>query len=185
VHGHAAFHCTTALWAEDAMTAWEGIVPSIPVFAAHARGVLTDVRAELVQAGVPPALAAEVVEFLPLALARALLDGMGVRFADHCARRTARYSGLKPATAMNSNSPRLLTSPAVAKPSRKTGSSDRSFLPITRPSAVCRTLNSGCPAEGIEVGPPVLLANDRDQRPFDDTSGGPQPRARRRWRLWA
>jgi hypothetical protein len=166
------------------MTAREGIVLSIPVFGAHARGGLTDVRAELVRAGVPPALAAEVVEFLPLALARAMLEGMGVRFADHYVRQTAlgRVIGRKLLT----EEPVFREGLAIAGEVSNLGESEfmavAGFSPEFR--AVRRALNSGCPAEGIEVGPPVLLANDGDARPFDDTSGGPQPRARRGWRLW-
>jgi hypothetical protein len=72
------------------MTAREAILLAMPVFSEHARGVLSVIRAELEKAGVPRKLAAEVVEFLPLALARALLDGMGVHFEDHYVRQTAR-----------------------------------------------------------------------------------------------
>jgi hypothetical protein len=72
------------------MTVREAIQLAVPVFAANARGGLFAIRQGLEAAGVPPRLAAEVVEFLPLALARALLDGMGVHFEDHYVRQTAR-----------------------------------------------------------------------------------------------
>ena len=72
------------------MTVRDAILLAIPVFAAHPRGGPADVRAGLEAAGVPAGLAAEIVEFLPLALARAMLDGMGIQFADHYVRQTAQ-----------------------------------------------------------------------------------------------
>src|SRR5687768_11741432 len=71
------------------MTVREAILRAVPVFAAHS-GRPDDLRAALTEAGLPVGLAAEVVEFLPIAVARAMLDGMGVRFADHYVRQTAQ-----------------------------------------------------------------------------------------------
>ena len=72
------------------MTVRDAILLAMPVFVAHARDGSSAVRGELKKAGIPAKLAAEIVEFLPLALARAMLEGMGVQFADHYVRQTAQ-----------------------------------------------------------------------------------------------
>ena len=72
------------------MTVREAILRAVPVFASHAGGGPDALRDELNKVGIPIALAAEVVEFLPIAVARAMLDGMGVVFADHYVRQTAQ-----------------------------------------------------------------------------------------------
>ncbi len=166
------------------MTVREAILLAVPVFAAHARGGPSAVRGELERAGVPAGLAAEVVEFLPLALARALLDGMGVRFADHYVRRTAqgRVVGQK----LLADEPVYREGLAVADEVSRMG--EDAFMAVAGRSeeyrAVSRALNAGARAEELECPPPVVLANHDDRRAFDDTSGGPQPRARAWWQFW-
>jgi hypothetical protein len=68
-------------------------------------------------------------------------------------RRIARYSGLSPATAMNSRSPTLLTSAAAASPSRKTRSPARRFRPITRPRGLPDVVVGESRAPAVEHGP--------------------------------
>jgi hypothetical protein len=166
------------------MTPRDAILLAIPVFAAHARSGLTDIRAGLEAPGVPPALAAEVVEFLPIALARAMLEGMGIQFANHYVRQTAqgRVIGRKSL----SEEPVYREGLAIAAEVSNLGESEfmavADFSPEYR--AIRRAMNCGSAAEGIELGPPVLLANDADRRTFDDTSGGRQPRSRAWWQFW-
>src|SRR6476469_8731082 len=74
----------------NVMTVRDAILLAVPVFAAHDRGDPSAVRGELEKAGIPAGLAAEIVEFLPVALARAMLEGMGIQFADHYVRQTAQ-----------------------------------------------------------------------------------------------
>src|SRR5690349_7146906 len=142
------------------MTARDAILLAIPVFAAHARGGLPDVRAGLEASGIPPALAAEVVEFLPVALARAMLDGMGVRFADHYVRQTAQ--GRVIGQRRLADEPVYREGLAIAAEVSNLGEggfmAEAEFSPEYR--AVRRAMNSGTPAGGIELGPVVLLAND-------------------------
>lgn len=160
------------------MTARDAILLAIPVFEAHQRDGPADLRAALEAAGIPRALAAEVVEFLPLALARSLLDGMGVRFADHYVRRTAQ--GREIGTRPLAEEPVFREGMAVACEVSALGTG--AFLAVAGRSeeyrAVGRALDAGGRAEDLECHPPVVSAGYDDRRAFDDTSGGRQPRGR-------
>jgi hypothetical protein len=166
------------------MTVRDAILLAVPVFAAHARGGLYDIRGGLEAAGVPPALAAEIVEFLPVALARAMLNGMDIRFADHYVRQTSQ--GQVIGQKLLSDEPVYREGLVIAGEISGLGESEfmavAEFSPEYR--AVRRAMNSGSPAKDIELGPLVVLANDGDRRAFDDTSGGQQPRAKVWWQFW-
>lgn len=166
------------------MTVRDAILLAIPVFEAIPNGDPSDLRAGLVASGVPAGLAAGLVDFLPLAFARALLDGMGVRFADHYVRRTAqgRVIGTKPLA----DEPVYREGLAVA--CEVSGMGEGAFLAVAERSeeyrAVSRALNAGRRADDLECLPPVVSAGHDDRRSFDDTSGGRQPRERPWWRPW-
>jgi hypothetical protein len=166
------------------MTIRDAILLAVPVFAAHARGGLSDVRGELEKDGIPADLAAEIVEFLPVALARAMLDGMGIQFADHYVRRTAqgRVIGQK----LLADEPVYREGLAIA--GEISGMGEDAFMAVAGWSseyrAINRAMNAGSPAEDLRCGPPVVLAHDGDRRHFDDTSGGTQPRAKAWWQFW-
>jgi hypothetical protein len=166
------------------MTVRDAILLAIPVFAAHPRGGLSDVRAGLEAAGVPAGLAAEIVEFLPLALARAMLNGMGVRFADHYVRQTAQ--GKVIGQKLLADEPVYREGLAIA--GEVSGMGEDAFMAVAGWSpeyrAVGRAMNAGSRAEDLECPPPVVLANYEDRRAFDDTSGGTQPRAKGWWQFW-
>jgi hypothetical protein len=166
------------------MTARDAILLAIPVFEAHQRDGPTDLRARLEEAGIPHALAAEVVDFLPLALARSLLAGMGVRFADHYVRQTAQ--GREIGTRRLADEPVFREGLVIAGEVSCLGSAG--FLAVAGRSeeyrAVSRALDAGGRAEDLECRPPVVSAGHDDRRTFDDTSGGRQPRGRTWWRPW-
>jgi hypothetical protein len=165
------------------MTVREAILLAMPVFAAHAGGGLYVIREELESAGVPRRLAAEIVEFLPMALARALLDGMGVHFEDHYVRQTARgrVIGRKPLA----DEPVFREGLALANELSDDGTT---FLAVAGWSAeyraINKAMNSGSRPEDLRCAPPVVFAEHDDERSFDDTSGGVQPRARAWWQFW-
>lgn len=165
------------------MTVREAILLAVPVFAANARGGLFVIRQELEKAGVSHRLAAEIVEFLPLALARALLDGMGVHFEDHYVRQTARgrVIGHKPLA----DEPVFREGLALAN---ELSGDSVMFLAVavwsTEYKAINQAMNSGSRPEDLRCAPPVVFAEYDDERDFDDTSGGVQPRAKAWWQFW-
>jgi hypothetical protein len=166
------------------MTNREAILLAVPLFAAHARGGPSAVRSELGKAGVPAPLAAEIVEFLPVALARAMLDGMGITFADHYVRQTAqgRVIGEK----LLGDEPVYCEGLAIA--GEISGMGEDVFMAVACWSpeyqAINRAMNAGSRAEDLQCAPPVMLANHEDQRTFDDTSGGAQPQVKPWWQFW-
>jgi hypothetical protein len=166
------------------MTTRDAILLAVPAFAAHARGGPSAVRGELEKAGVPAPLAAEIVEFLPVALARAMLDGMGIEFADHYVRQTAqgRVIGEK----LLGDEPVYREGLAIA--GEISGMGEDVFIAVAGRSpeyqAINRAMNSGSRPEDLQCAPPVMLANPEDQRTFDDTSGGTQPRVKAWWQFW-
>lgn len=166
------------------MTVRDAILLAIPVFEAYPNGGPADLRAKLAEGGVPPDLAAEVVDFLPLAFARAMLDGMGVRFADHYVRRTAQ--GREIGTKRLADEPVFREGLTIA--CEVSGLGDGAFLAVAGRSpeyrAVSRALDGGARPEDMECHPPVVSANHDDRRAFDDTSGGRQARERPWWQLW-
>lgn len=165
------------------MTVRDAILLAPPVFAAHARGGLRAIRLGLEEAGVPPRLAVEIVEFLPLALARALLDGMGVHFEDYYVRHTSggRVIGQKSLA----DEPVFREGLAAADELSGDGAA---YLAVAGWSAeyqaINKAMNAGARPENLRFGPPVVLADHDDERRFDDTSGGAQPRDRAWWQFW-
>ncbi|QJW99730.1 hypothetical protein [Frigoriglobus tundricola] len=164
------------------MTVREAILRAVPVFAAHTGGGPDALRSELTTAGLPAALAAEVVEFLPIAVARAMLNGMGVRFADFYVRQSAQ--GQVIGQKRLDEEPVYSAGLAMADEIGRMG--DYALTAVVNYSseyqAISRALNGGSRAEDLTCAPPVMLANNDDRRAFDDTSGG-APR-KPWWRLW-
>ena len=165
-----------------AMTVREAILRAVPVFAAHAGGGPGELRDELTAAGLSAALAAEVVEFLPIAVARAMLNGMGVRFADHYVRQTAQ--GQVIGQKRLDDEPVYREGLAMADEIGRMG--DAALTAVVNFSseyqAISKALSGGKRPEDLTCAPPVMLANNDDARAFDDTSGG----AARKpwWKLW-
>jgi hypothetical protein len=164
------------------MTVREAILRAVPVFAAHAGGGPDELRAELTGAGLSAALAAEVVEFLPIAVARAVLNGMGVRFADHYVRQTAQ--GHVIGQKRLDEEPVYCEGLVMADEIGRMG--DGTLMAVVNYSpeyhAVSKALNSGSRPEELTCAPPTMLANNDDRRAFDDTTGGT---ARKPWwKLW-
>ena len=163
------------------MTVREAIRRAVPVFAAHPGGP-DDLRAALNRAGIPVALAAEVVEFLPIAVARALLDGMGVRFADHYVRQTAQ--GQVIGQKRLDEEPVYREGLALADEIGRMGEDALMAVVNYSPEyqAISKALNGGSQAHDLTCAPPTMLANNDDRRAFGDTSG--VDRRKPWWKFW-
>jgi hypothetical protein len=166
------------------VTVRDAILLSVPVFAARGGLGPATVRGALERAGVSAATAAEIVEFLPLALARAMLEGMGIRFADYYVRQTAQ--GQVIGQKLLADEPVYREGLLVANEVSATDES--AFLAVAGHSpefrAIRRALQNGAAAEDLRCAPPIVLAHDEDPRTFDDISGAPPPRLRAWWRFW-
>lgn len=166
------------------MTVRDAILRAVPVFVAHRGGDLYAIRDGLERAGIPAALAAEVIEFLPLAVARALLQGMGIRFADEYIRGTAQGQeiGRKPLMEEPVYREGLAMADEIVRMGQDT------FMAVAGWSseyqAVNKAMNAGSRPEDMSFNPPLMRANSEDARRFDDTSGGVQPRKPAWWKFW-
>jgi hypothetical protein len=164
------------------MTVRDAILLAMPVFTEHAWAGRSVVRDELEAAGIPAALAAEVIEFLPLALARAMLDGMGIRFEDYYVRQTARghVIGQKPLM----EEPVFREGLAIANELSGAG---EAFIVVAGWSAeyqaINKALNSGSRPEDLQCAPPIVFA-EHDGRAVDDTPDDAEPRAKAWWQFW-
>jgi hypothetical protein len=160
----------------------EAILRAVPVFAAHAGAGPDALRDELNKAGIPIALAAEVVEFLPIAVARAMLNGMGVRFADHYVRQTAQ--GQVIGQKRLDDEPVYCEGLTMADEISRMG--EDSLMAVVNYSpeynAVSKALSSGSRPEELSCSPPTMLANNDDRRTFGDTSGGAASKPW--WKFW-
>jgi hypothetical protein len=166
------------------MTAREAILRAVPAFVATPQRDTYALRLRLEGDGVPSQLAMEVVEFMPLAVARALLAGMGIRFSDEYVRQTSqgRVIGRK----------RLHDEPVFREATEMADEIVRmgqeAFMAVAGWSVEYRhvraALNAGAAAGDLGYEPPVVTAVNEDTREFDDTSGGVQERDRKWWEFW-
>jgi hypothetical protein len=165
------------------MTVREAILLAMPVFTEHARGGLSAIRRELEKAGVPRKLAAEITEFLPLALARAMLEGMGVHFEDHYVRQTAR--GRVIGRKLLADEPVYREGLAIAN---ELSGGGEEFVAVagwsTEYQAINKAMNSGSRPEDLRCAPPVVFAEHDDDRRFRDTSDGVEPKTKSWWQFW-
>ena len=165
------------------MTVREAILRAVPVFVAHSGRGPDELRLELNKAGLPVALAAEVVEFLPIAVARAMLTGMGVHFADHYVRQTAQghVIGQKPLD----EEPVYREGLTMADEISRMGESSLMAIVNHSPEyqAISKALRGGSRPEELTCAPPTMLTNNDDRRAFNDTSGGPAAR-KPWWKFW-
>lgn len=163
------------------MTATEAVHRAVPVFTAHPDADVYALRDELVTSGIPAELAADIAEFLPLAVARAVLDGMGIRFADEYVRQTpqGRVLGRKNLA----DEPVYREGLAVA--GELSGIGDNEFLALVQRSpeyrAVRKALAAGAKPEDLECGPPTMIANQDDVRSFGDQPARPD---KSWWQFW-
>jgi hypothetical protein len=166
-----------------AMTVREAILLAMPIFSRHAEAGSSVIREELEKGGLSPKLAAEIIEFLPLALARAMLDGMGVQFEDHYVRQTARgrVIGEKPLL----DEPVFREGLAIAN---ELSAGGEEYIAVAGWSAeyqaINKAMNSGSRPEDLRCAPPVVFAEHDDERDFDDTSGGVQQSRKSWWQFW-
>jgi hypothetical protein len=166
------------------MTVRDAILRAVPIFSGVPNGDLYRIRDELANAGIPASLAAEVVEFLPLAVARAVLNGMGIQFEDYYTRQTAqgRVIGQR----------KLLDEPVYREGLEMADEISRmgedAFMALASLSAEFRAINkalkAGSRPEDLTCSPPIVLANNDDPRFFDNTSSGMQQRDKRWWQIW-
>lgn len=164
------------------MTVSEAVRRAVPVFISNPDADVYDIRAGLVGAGIPTDLAADIVDFLPLAVARAMMDGMGIRFADEYVRQApgGRVLGRKKLD----DEPVYREGMAIA--GELSGIGDETFVALVRRSpeyrAVSKALDAGADPASLEYDPPTLTAAGDDRRFPGGLPGGQTTKAW--WQFW-
>jgi len=162
----------------------DAILRAVPVFQANQQASLWDIRDRLVEAGVPRALATDLIEFLPLALSRAVLQGMGIGSKDYYIRMLPSGEALSPKKLVDE--PVFREGLGMAGEIRRGG--EAGFLAVLLCSseftAVNDALNAGSKPENLDHAPQIIMARDDDTRTFDPPSEIAVKPAKAWWRFW-
>jgi hypothetical protein len=162
------------------------ILRSVPVFAANKDSSRAGVIAALQRAGFDKSLALDLVEFLPLAFARASLEGRGVQFAEYY----VRIDGQKRERARK----KLIEQPVYREALGLVLDVKRQgtdvFMSIASRSpelpAINQALQGGSRPEQVRLPPPALVWSDDREEPSKPARAKPaQPkRAKAWWQFW-
>jgi hypothetical protein len=139
------------------MSLADSIRQALPFFVDHAASDTRALRLALQQAGHPVEFAAELVEFMPLAFGRLLLEGTGVQLSDVYSRLDRE--GCEKVQARLIDEPVYRQALAIA---REVASQDQvAFMAVAGRSselnAVSKALYAGSKPESLLVSPPVLF----------------------------
>jgi hypothetical protein len=150
----------------------QAILRAVPVFQANPKESGWSIRDKLVAAGIPAGLATDLIEFLPLAMSRAVLTGMGVGLKD-CYIRMMPSGETMP-------DKKLLDEPvfreglaAAAEVMRTNMAGFQSVLLCSSEfRAVNKALHAGSRPENLDQAPLLLLTREDDPRFFASTQQG-------------
>jgi hypothetical protein len=144
----------------------DAILRAVPVFLANQQASFWDIRDRLVEVRIPRTLATDLIEFLPLALSRAVLQGMGIGFKDYYIRLLPSGEALPPKKLVDE--PVFREGLAMAGEIRRGG--EAGFLAVLLCSSefaeVNDSLNAGSKPENLDHAPQIIMARDDDPRTF-------------------
>lgn len=123
----------------------------------------------LVASGIEKPLAAKLVEFVPLAFFRAMMEESGVQFADYFLRLGPEG---KPADERKLNQePVYMEALKMALAEAKAGRGGEDYLAVARRSAEFQAINNalhdGAKLEDLVCAPPVLLWSESSDEPAE------------------
>jgi hypothetical protein len=160
------------------MDAAAALQRAIPVFIKNAPFELITVRVGLTVALIPGRLVEELVEFVPLAFGRSLMDGMGIAFDDEYVRIDAEgHERLRR---------KLLDEPIYRQalriaPQVLATEGQEAFLSIAGRSAefqaVNEALHAGSNPEDLQASAPVMQWSD-------ERHAAPPPDTKPWWKVW-
>jgi hypothetical protein len=153
---------------------------SLPAFSAVRTGEWGALEAAIVRAGVPPAVAAEVVAFAPIAFGRVLLDGMGIEFSPEYSTPASAAQGRT--AGMITEHPMYVAAYMTASGmlSRQAGGESLVNTAVWSAefSAVNQALHAGSQAADLVTGPPLIMGLAGSEAAVDATKARPW------WRFW-
>ena len=139
---------------------------ALPILVEHAGIDLDILRLYLIRAGLSRLQTTDVVEFVPLAFGRALMDGMGVQFDDEYVR--VDDAGKERLRKKLADEP-MFAAALAAAPEVMRDSGQDAFAAIAMQSselqAVNQALNAGVSADGLIASVPVMVWSDEPPAP--------------------
>jgi hypothetical protein len=148
----------------ETMSIGESVQRALPILATSGRDDFDGMVAALRRAGFTKAVAADLVEFMPLAFARVLFEGTGVRLADHYVRTDGNARERKRGLLMDE--PVYRASMAAAQD--VIARDEETFVAVAARSSELQALNkalqSGSRLENVFLGEPTLEWSSRLHR---------------------
>jgi|GEM_PF-1782772 len=171
------------------MHPFTAVQQSLQAFSSVPTGDWAALEAAIVRAGVPPAVAAEVVAIMPIAFGRVVLDGMGIEFSPDYATPESAAEGRAAGSLVEQ--PMYVGAHMMASGmmGRQAGGDAlvSTALWSSEFSAVNQALNAGSNPSDLVVGPPLITGLGGGSGPADSAAAATDPAGagkRPWWRVW-
>ena len=158
----------------------EAIELALPVFHEHKDSTWKTLGEALKAAGIPANVADRLLEFMPLAFARAFLDGLGIEFRENYIRLDSKTR--KKVSKRLADEPVFTESFAFASSLiAEKQASDEFTAVVFRSSefdAINKAMNAGSRPEELVSSPPILLWDEEADEQEKRESSKPK------WQFW-
>jgi hypothetical protein len=158
----------------------EAIQLAIPIFHEHKDSTWKTLGEALKEAGIPASLSNRLLEFMPLAFARAFVDGLGIEFGEYYIRFDPKTD--KKVSKRLTDEPVFTESFSYASSLIAGKQEGNEFTAVVFRSsefvAMNKAMNDGSRPEDLVSSPPVMLWDGES-----DEQGKPAP-AKPKWKFW-
>lgn len=156
---------------------------AVGVFHEHKASTWKTLGEALQEAGIPKALSNRLLEFMPLAFSRAMVDDLGIEFSENYVRIDSKTN--RKISRMLMDEPAYSESLAFAASLVAEQKAGEEFISVvTRSSefvAINKALNDGSRPEDLVSSPPILLWDEEDK---DQSGAAGQGQNRSKWKFW-
>jgi hypothetical protein len=158
----------------------EAIQLAVPIFHEHKNSTWKTLGEALQEAGIPASLSNRLLEFMPLAFARAFVDGLGIEFGEYYIRFDPKTN--KKVSKRLADEPVFTESFSYASSLIAGKQSGDEFTAVVFRSsefvAMNKAMNDGSRPEDLVSSPPVLLWNEETDEQAKQAS------SKAKWKFW-
>jgi hypothetical protein len=154
---------------------------AVPVFHEHKDSTWKTLGEALQEAGIPRTISTRLLEFMPLAFARAFVDGLGIEFGEYYIRFDSKTNRKVSKKLMDEPVYRESLNVATSLMAEQRAG-DEFISVVTRSSefvAMNKAMNDGSHPEDLVSSPPILLWDEESDN-HTDAAGQAKPR----WKFW-
>jgi hypothetical protein len=154
---------------------------AVPVFHEHKDSTWKTLGEALEEAGIPKTISTRLLEFMPLAFARAFVDGLGIEFGEYYIRFDSKTN--------RKVSKKLMDEPVYSESlsfatslMAEQRAGDEFISVVIRSSefvAMNKAMNDGSHPEDLVSSPPILLWDEESDNRTDAAG-----QAKSRWKFW-